>query len=194
MPAYLPPVVLASPQLSTRGGKPHMISGWDGPVEIVLPGTGPDWMHDPIDLCALIQDSMPSYYKTGGKSRAKGSPRHLRTAFSLRHANVKRLPKPRAGFSMEIMSSYAAIRNYGGNIPERHAKPGHPMSFMGTEREPWRFGRPATRHHGIGRVYTMTAKGYPITGLHFIEKGFTRWIKARGHWGIWLSHRMARLR
>ena len=195
MPAYLPPQLVSQMGLGidyvvrTRGkGKtPYKVIGWDGPVEIVLPGQGPDWMHDAKTLCALIQDSMPPHYKTGGKTREKGSPRHLRTAFSLVHANVKRLPKPRAGFSMRIESPYAAIRNYGGTIPERFAKPGGVMVFQGIAGVR---SMGMTAFHGKGKVFTTKAKGFSITGLHFIEKGFERWIKARGHWGVWLTHRM----
>lgn len=169
--------------------------GWDGPVEILLPGTV-HWTRDAKTLAALIQDSAPV-----GEGQDGGT---LKKDLSLRRAGYKRLPEPRAGFNLLVHNSYALIQDVGGDIPERRpsgatnpdASP-HPRPSgitVDTEQgaatgertvRAMRWGAPG------GYVFARRASGFHLQGQDYLNKGVQRWLHSRGHLGLELGWKPA---
>jgi len=161
----------------TYGGKTYTARhnqglGWDGPVEVILPGTV-KWYRDAKTLAALIQDTEPV-----GKSG------QLKRDLSLRRGGYKRLPKPRVGFMAKINNAAAYPQDQGADIPERR-----PQGYLLTNKKGDRIlgeraGRAMAWGGPRGGPHTMFAKKagpFRLRGQNYIERGFDRWIKARGH-------------
>ncbi len=154
-------------------------NGWDGPVEIVLPGTV-NWENDAKTLAALIQDSAPV---------GRGT---LKTDLSLRRAGYSKIRDGRSvtGFQLIVHNSYARVQDEGGDIPERFPK-GYELianddrtSLGPRAGKALRWGTPGAY------VFAKSAGPFHIEGQNYLQRGFDRWISARGHDGLqvmWLE-------
>ena len=134
-------------------------AGWDGPVEIITPGSV-DAANDMFTLVALIQDSAP--VKSGT----------LKTDLSARRGNWKLMKSPRRGFRGIIHNSYAFIQDQGGTIPEKF-----PVS---PDRLAMGWGGPVGGPH---QNFAKRTDPITVLGQNYIDRGFDRWLKARGHKG-----------
>lgn len=154
--------------------------GWDGPVEIITPGSVKA-ENDMVTLVALIQDSAPD--KSGT----------LKRDLSLRRGNWKLLKKPRRGFRGIIRNSYAYIQDQGGTIPERYPRGSILHDDFGVisdtvignvpqsqERKAMGWGGPVGGPH---QTFAKKAAAAEIPAQDYVNKGFRRWMKARGHDG-----------
>jgi len=165
-----------SSQLFPDGSRHGQGLGWDGPVEVILPGTV-NWANDSKTLAALIQDSAPI-----GKGPDGGG--QLKTDLSLRRGGYKRLPQPQIGFEALIHNSYAFIQDQGGDVPERRPKGWVEASADGQQT----LGDRAGQAMGWGGPrggphfhFAKRCKPFTIRGQNYIERGFDRWIQSRGH-------------
>jgi hypothetical protein len=159
--------------------------GWDGPVEIVPPGTV-DWKNDAKTLAALIQDSAP--VKSG----------QLKTDLSLRRAGYSKIRRGKnvAGFQLVVHNAYAEIQDLGGPVPDR-APTGGPnpaiprgegltadvagdrRSVMGT-----RTIKVLHWTKGGQSIFATKARGFDLPGQQYLQRGVDRWLAARGHTGL----------
>jgi hypothetical protein len=83
----------------------------------------------------------------------------LRTSFQLGNFHAKE-SEGRSEIMIDNDLPYAAIQNYGGSIPERTAKAGTFMHWVGPGGED---------------VFAKRAKGFTITGKEYIERGVDQW-------------------
>lgn len=171
-------------------GRVHGQHGWDGSVEIVLPGSV-DWERDAKTLAALIQDSAPvgkPKYRGGGKGDPLQTiePEILKRDLSLRRGGYKRLVKPQRGFRLEVRNSYALAQDQGAEIPEARPQGYELVDYDGETLLGRRAGkRLRSGSPGSFRFFTYR-KAFKLRGQNYIEKGFDRWVKARGHEGLTL--------
>lgn len=161
--------------------------GWDGPVEVLLPGDRRygNWKHDYFTLAALIADSMPAHWQKGeGK---------LKTAASAAHKSGHKIE---GGFAMTIDHPGAAMQEFGGTVPERRAgmypNPGvrQPRDLQ-TSYSDAGGGAAAGRYMSVMKmmiggvaVYATHAAAFTIAPVGYVVKGFDRWVSARGHTGL----------
>lgn len=153
--------------------------GWDGPVEIILPGTI-NWENDAKTFAALVQDTAPM-----------GETGELKRDLSLRRATVKRFAKPRRGFSYTVNNSYAQVIDEGsailpgGVIPERRPRGYLAVTDDAQGVDGERAGHAMRWVSKSGEVvFAKYAGPFEIEAQHYIERGFDRWMKARGHEGV----------
>lgn len=161
--------------------------GWDGPVEILLPGDRRygNYKHDYFTLAALIADSMPGHWQKG--------PDHLKTAASAAHKSGHAIP---GGFEMTIDHPGAALQEFGGDVAERWAGayPNPGVKQPRTLQQQYHSaggGAAAGRYMQVmhwveGGVdhYARHAAGFTVQAVGFVVKGFDRWVNARGHEGL----------
>jgi hypothetical protein len=148
--------------------------GWDGPVEIRLPGEV-NWRNDCKTLAALIRDSAPI-----GSGPNAGT---LQRDLSLVRAGYKKLPPPRRGFELVVHNSYAKIQDEGGDIPERV-----PKGYLQTTPDQQyveggeRAGKALKWTAPDGSVvFAKHAGPFHVEGSHYLRRGLDRWLAARGH-------------
>ncbi len=167
---------------TARGGmhQPKGAGGWDGPVEILLPGDArrdhPE--NDLWTLLALMRDSLPANWH------------ELRLALTPHSRNAPTLQRIPGGWLIIVHNVYALAQDLGAQIPERWPTgSGHSRGPVSTVDEVLRRGSPAmdVTHvlhfldKGGNDVFTGHAKGFELHGIHYIQTGFDRWLADRGH-------------
>lgn len=118
-------------------------------------------MHIYPELMNAIKNELGGHRKTG-KLSAEVS----------KWANYKKFKRGnQVGISVDIPLPYAAIREFGGRIPDRVPRKGRFMKFEGGPNYP-------------GTWFLKKARGYTVGGWEYVSKGFRRWIKNYSNPGI----------
>ncbi len=132
--------------------------GWDKKPELLF-----DMARNLDELSAAIADAAPvktgrlrkELRKWGNYKASRASNQYVKNKF--------------IGWRLTVPLPYARLRDQGGRIPDRQAKPGKLMRW----------------HNSGGRYpgtwYRARAKGYDVAGTQYVRQGFEVWANARGH-------------